>query len=342
MDDDQRHLLLWAYDPEAPSFRHRLRHLMPLLENHGWRCNAERLPKGRYVRRMIERRQQLRSATVLVLSKIKLTPAEGLLLRRWTRRVVVDFDDAIHIRRPRAPGLPPERSWLRRFKFDYTCGLADLVVAGNVVLAAEASHRASSVTVVPTPVALGAYPDPRNLSRQPHTLVWIGMPENLTYLELIRPALVRLTPRYPDLRLRVVSSAAPQWPDVPVEAVPWSEATEVEALSTSGIGLMPLSDDEWTRGKCAFKLLQYMAAGLPCVASPVGANHDAVVEGVTGLLAGDAGAWEQALQTLLEAPNRARALGSAGRERVRQHFDRQVIGPRMVELLEGVASSPSR
>jgi len=344
MDRDRRSLSLWAYDLEAPSFRHRLGHLVPLLEARGWQCQVERLPKRRYLRRMLARRTQLRSAEVLVLSKLKLTPAEGCLLRRWARRIVFDFDDAIHIRRPRAPGLEPDRSWLRRYKFGYTCGLADLVVAGNPVLAAEAAPHARRVEVVPTPVDLERYPEPGATAREPHTLVWIGMPENLAYLELIHPALARLAARYPELRLRVVSSACPDWSDVPLVARPWSEATETEALASAGIGLMPLSDDEWTRGKCAFKLLQYMAAGLPCVASPVGANREAVLDGVTGYLAAGSSDWELALEKLLDSPQHGRELGDAGRERVRQHFDRRVVAPRLVALLEEVAGgqSPSR
>ena len=102
------------------------------------------------------------------------------------------------------------------------------------------------------------------------------------YLEMIRPALARLAARHPALSVRVICSAFPDWPEIRIERIPWSAATEAASLAAAHIGVMPLTDDEWSRGKCAFKLLQYMAAALPCVASPVGANTEAVVDGVTG------------------------------------------------------------
>ena len=99
---------------------------------------------------------------------------------------------------------------------------------------------------------------------------------------MIRPALARLTGRHPALKMRIICSRFPDWPEINVEKIAWSSATEAESLAAAHIGVMPLTDDEWSRGKCAFKLLQYMAAALPCVASPIGANTEAVIDGVNG------------------------------------------------------------
>ncbi len=96
---------------------------------------------------------------------------------------------------------------------------------------------------------------------------------------MIRPALARLASRHPALKMRVICSRFPDWPEVNIERVAWSSATEAQSLAAAHIGVMPLTDDAWARGKCAFKLLQYMAAALPCVASPVGANTEAVIDG---------------------------------------------------------------
>ena len=129
----------------------------------------------------------------------------------------------------------------------------------------------------------------------------IVMTNRLDYLELIHPVLARLSSRWPRLQLRVISSSFPDWHDVRIERVPWSSESEVNGLMTADIGVMPLANDEWTRGKCAFKLLQYSASGLACVATDIGANREAVIDGVTGYLVRSQEDWERAISTLLES-----------------------------------------
>jgi len=323
----------WSYDAELPSFRHRLAPLAAELARRGVEVAVERFPKRRYVRRILERRSPLAATDLLVFAKINLAPLEGWLLRRSVAAAVFDFDDAIFLRRPRAVGAPPGRSPFRRAKFARSCRAASLVVAGNEFLADAARQHARRVAVVPTPVDLERHAEGPPGSADGQVLVWIGLPENLPYLELVRPALARLAAERPGLRLRVVSSRAPAWPEVAVEHVPWSADGEAAALASADVGLMPLTDDDWSRGKCSFKLLQYMAAGLPCVASPVGMNREVVVDGETGLWAPTVEAWEAALRRLLDSRALRVALGAAGRELVRTSYDRRVVVPRAVELL---------
>jgi glycosyltransferase involved in cell wall biosynthesis len=158
------------------------------------------------------------------------------------------------------------------------------------------------------------------------------MPGNLPYLEILRAPLANLAAEFPRLRLRVVSERPPAPLPVPVDFVRWSAENEARDLSSSGVGVMPLSDDDWTRGKGGFKLLQYMAARLPCVASPVGVNREIVAEGETGFLAADAAAWESALRSLLSDPARAARMGEAGRRRVERSYERSIVSRRVAEL----------
>ena len=153
--------------------------------------------------------------------------------------------------------------------------------------------------ILPTSIDASAYMPTTATQDDPPTIAWIGSPENLVYLEMIRPALARLAVRHPALRLKVICSRFPEWPEVTIERVPWSAPTEAAALAGAHIGIMPLSDDEWSRGKCAFKLLQYMAAALPCVASPIGANREAVIDGVSGFHARGTDEWERCLDLSL-------------------------------------------
>src|SRR3984957_12954100 len=263
----------------ACSRRHRMRSLVGTLETAGWRVRTERFPSGRYGLRTWERRALLREADVVVLHQIKLSAIEAALFARFSRRRIFDVDDAIYVRKPRRLGEPADDSRWRKRKFAATCRWVDVVAAGNDVLAGVARASARDVVTLPTSIDIAAYHPPRATAADPPTVVWIGSPENLVYLEIIRPALARLASRHPAFRMRVVCSRFPDWPEVSIERIAWSSATEAQSLATEHIGVMPLSDDEWARGKCAFKLLQYMAAALPCVASPVGANTEAVIDG---------------------------------------------------------------
>ncbi len=171
------------------------------------------------------------------------------------------------------------------------------------------------------------------------TIAWIGSPENLTYLEMIRPALGRLTVRHPEIKLKVICSRFPNWPEINVERDVWSEATEAASLAAAQIGVMPLTDDAWSRGKCAFKLLQYMAASLPCVASPVGANTEAVIDGFNGFHATGDLDWERSLERLIiSAPLRAR-LGANGHAHVVRRYSLRAYQTRYLALLARLAAA---
>jgi glycosyltransferase involved in cell wall biosynthesis len=212
----------------------------------------------------------------------------------------------------------------------------DVVAAGNDVLAAAAAPYARRIVTLPTALDANIYRATSATQDEPPTIAWVGNPENLAYLEILRPALARLAARHPTLRLRVICSEFPDWPEVRIEQVLWSPAAEIAALAGSHIGVMPLTDDEWSRGKCAFKLLQYMAASLPCVASPVGANTEAVVEGRTGFHARDVSEWEHALERLIGSAELRARLGAAGRAHVESRYGLQDYQARYLALFESL------
>ncbi len=369
--------LLLGYGLQQPSFRHRMRTLIGPLEESGWQVRTERFPSGRYGLRTWERRELLRWADVVVLHQIKLSALEARLFASLSRRRIFDVDDAIYVRKPRRLGDPVHDSIWRRRKFAATCRLADVVAAGSEVLAsvarrasgssvtadearsssendvpagvarsaagtgmcAEAAQRAApDVVILPTSIDTAAYRPTSATPADAPTIVWIGSPENLIYLQMIRPVLARLATRHRALRLRVICSEFPDWPEIEIERLAWNSNTEAAALAEAHIGVMPLTDDEWARGKCAFKLLQYMAAALPCVASPVGANTEAVIDGVTGFHARDADDWERALGRLIESPELRARCGAAGLAHVQRRFGLQTYQANYVTLLSRLAA----
>ncbi|MGO8828397.1 MAG: glycosyltransferase [Steroidobacteraceae bacterium] len=331
--------VLLGYDLDQPSFRHRMRSLVATLEAAGWQVRTERYPGGRYVLRTWERRALLGWADVAVLHQIKLSSVEARLFAALSRRRIFDVDDAIYVRKPRHLGEPPDDSLWRRGKFAATCRWVDVVAAGNGVLAGAARAAARAIDILPTSIEASCYRAAALAADAPPTIVWIGSPENLVYLEMIRPALARLTVRHPALRVRVICSAFPDWRDVHVERVAWSEATEADSLADAHIGVMPLSDDEWARGKCAFKLLQYMAASLPCVASPVGANTEAVIDGFNGFHARSLEDWERGLERLIVSAQLRAQFGANGRKHVVQHYAMHDYQKRYLALLTRLAAA---
>jgi glycosyltransferase involved in cell wall biosynthesis len=262
----------------------------------------------------------LQWADVTVLHQIKLSGFEARLLAAFARRRIFDVDDAIYVRKPRRLGEPADDSMWRRRKFAATCRWVDVVAAGNDVLAGVARSAARDVVILPTSIDTSCYQVTHASAEDAPTIAWIGSPENLVYLEMIRPALARLAARHPRLKVRVICSAFPDWSGINVERVAWSSATEAQSLAAAHIGVMPLTDDEWARGKCAFKLLQYMAAALPCVASPVGANTEAVIDGVNGLHARNNDEWEHALERLIVSPELRARFGAAGLAHVERRY----------------------
>jgi glycosyltransferase involved in cell wall biosynthesis len=338
-EPDVSKALLLGYGLTQASFRHRMQSLVVSLEAAGWEVRTEQFPGGRYGLRTWERRALLRWADVTVLHQIKLSALEARVFARYSRRRVFDVDDAIYVRKPRRLGDPADESPWRAAKFDATCRLVDAVVAGNEVLAGVARRVAPQVDILPTSIEAGAYRAASLPDTAPPTIVWVGSPENLVYLEMIRPALARLAARRPGLTLKVICSAFPSWPELRIEPVVWSPQTEVSGLAAAHIGIMPLSDDTWARGKCAFKLLQYMAASLPCVASPIGANAEAVIDGVTGFHAHDLDAWERRLDDLIVAPDLRARFGAAGHAHVQSRYAMCVYRTQYAELLARLAAN---
>lgn len=244
---------------------------------------------------------------------------------------VFDFDDAVWIRY-----ISPANSYYSFLRFPgktaTSCRRAAGVMAGNPFLADYAARYNGRVTVVPTTIDTDTYrPPPRATNHEP-VIGWTGTHSTIRYLEIIRPALERLRERLP-FRMVLVGAEGFTPKGVDVEYRPWRSATEVRDLSDFDVGVMPLADGEWERGKCGFKALQYMALGVPPVVSPVGVNREIVADGVNGRHALSAEEWEEALHLLLTKPELRARLGAAARARVEDSFSARIHAPRVARVL---------
>jgi len=163
-------------------------------------------------------------------------------------------------------------------------------------------------------------------------LVWIGSSSTLKYLAEIKPVLEEIGSRFNNVILRIICDESFDLKNLPVEKCFWSQDTRGADLATSDIGLAPLPDNRFTRGKCSFKVLEYSAAGLPVIASPVGTNSDYVRDNVTGFLVTDTRQWVDRITQLIESPQLRKKMGQEGRA-FTQKFDVSVIGEQLTRLI---------
>lgn len=253
-------------------------------------------------------------------------------------KFILDFDDAQFHR------YDSHYSWVIRKlfagKFSHLIPRAHLIVAGNRYISAHSKNlSARRVEILPTVVDINRYQvkNYRDAVSTPR-VVWIGTPETIHLLKSIADSLTDLAKRT-SFTLRVIGGGAINVPGVATEVFPWSEDSENALLSACDIGVMPLSDAPWNRGKCAYKLIQYMACGLPVVASPVGANCDVVVDKECGFFASSAAEWTDQLELLLKNGELRQRMGQAGRVRVQMNYCLQATAPRLVAKIQNASSS---
>lgn len=314
---------------QQASFRLRIEALRPLLQQRGFDLDVQVRPKQLFARRALLRFAQ--NFPAVILQRKLLDPADAKLLRRHAKNIFYDIDDAVMFHAHHV-GL-----WSRfrtRRRFEATAKIVDHVVAGNEYLAAMFRRRGRPVTVLPTVV------DPQHYQVKSHAptdaprLVWIGSRSTLPYLRERLPAIEFAAREVSGLRLMIIADAPLTSDAIPIDHIPWSAATEAAALASADIGLAPTPRDRWTLGKCGFKIVQYMASGLPVIASPVGANEQ-LVQDDTGILATSPDQWRDAILKLARDGDLRHRMGTIARQRV---LDRYSLGRAVdvwVELLTG-------
>jgi glycosyltransferase involved in cell wall biosynthesis len=339
-----RILGLALYGPLAASTRYRLGQYVPSLAASGLEVDIRSLLGDDYLRRRFagERigaalllksvahrlkellTQQSYDAAVVHCELMPLLPAalESALLRI---PYVYDFDDAFYLKYGSGKLAP-----LLGNKFDQMMRKAVAVTAGSRVLAEYATRHNARTHLLPTVVDTDRYLPAHRAPDGLFTIGWVGSPSTAEYLAQLVAPLSHIGREGP-VRLVIIGAPAPAVPGVEVIALPWSEADEVRLINTFDVGIMPLTDNPWARGKCAFKLIQYMACGVPGIASPVGANND-VLTPECGILASSAVEWANAFRTLRDQPALRRAMGEASRARVEEHYSLRRTAP----VFEGV------
>lgn len=331
---------LTRYGYKMGSSRVRVHNYLPYLEAMGFDCRVLCYPsspdprtRAGYLRRAAN---LARWADLLVLQRVLLKEYQMDLLRRLSRSVVFDFDDALYAPPDSTAGDPCEQRMYHMIeeRLAKVLSWSDGVIAGSEYLAGYASRFNERVFVIPSPVDTGIYyPRAGGRDRTRRTVVgWIGSPESARDFMALGDPDMFLEALRGEAVLKVVG-ARPPWPEsTGVICEQWSLEGEMEQLRSFDVGIMPLNDTERTRGRCSYKAIQYMGMGIPVVASPVGAAPEVVVDGSTGIMAETSGEWAAAMRLLLRDDRKREEMGAAGYRKAREKYSYEVNAPALAEV----------
>jgi glycosyltransferase involved in cell wall biosynthesis len=348
-------VILPQHDQMGGSSRLRLYQYVPAFENAGLkpttyplissqllksRYKSGKYPKWQIAKTYLKRIRlllSLKAASVVLIEKelFRYLPFEFEKFLLRGKRIVLDYDDAVFHNYDTHPS--PVVKKLLKEKISRLMKLADCVVVGNPYLRIYAENSgAKNIVLLPTVVDLAKYQNSTSemsteLTTVPR-IVWIGSPSTVKYLEIVKPALEKLFQKTQFI-LRVIGGVI-DLPKIKTEIIPWDIKSEVKLIKECQIGIMPLTDSAWERGKCGFKLIQYMACGLPTVGSPIGINSEIIDHEKSGFLASNISDWVKYLERLLSSVTLRNEMGLAGLKIVEQRFTLNTTGPVIIEKIK--------
>jgi hypothetical protein len=316
--------------------RYRIRAFGEFLAERGATLEVACLHKG--ILKKLSDLHKAKDADVVILQR-KLMPLWQIyLLRTWANRLIFDFDDAVFQRDSNS--AKGSASWSRLARFRAVAYEADLVIAGNDYLrrAALDCTWPDRLCVVPTCIDTKKYrPAVHKRTGLQARLVWIGQQTTLQSLGKAEGEMAAIARRMPGMEFRQICDRSAAMAGFNVVLRPWSEKTEAGELAQGDIGIAWMPDDSWSLGKCGLKVLQYMAAGLPVVANPVGIHKEMIIDGETGYLADTPDAWAEAVARLAFNPLLRKKMGDAARHWVEEKYSVAAWGPTFAErVLHGV------
>ncbi len=350
-------LFVAQYGPLAASSRTRVFDYLPLLRRAGVTCDVRVVTpnglvrlndKGILLRLLYYVLSYLRALwtgwicvftasqyDAILIQKALFSFPIPRLLQRYRHKIFFDFDDAIFtLENPDASWINRLRTRRRASKVPAMLQTAHHAIVENAYTAAFATRFCPFVSQITGPVDTERYAPAKKPTGEKVALGWIGSSWTTRYLDLIRDPLAALSQRYPNLELRLIGAGDFDVDALRVTRSDWALETEVGLMQTFDIGLMPLPDDLFTRGKGGYKLLQYMAMGLPVVASPVGINREIVAHGETGFLAETDAEWIAFLGALIDDQTLRCRMGVAGRAKAIARYALKKSGEQLLALLK--------
>jgi glycosyltransferase involved in cell wall biosynthesis len=303
---------------------YRIQQYFPYLEAHGF--HVELLTSRMSFLKVVE---QIRGVDVLYIQRLLFNPLKLSIIKTAAKKIVYDFDDAVMY------GSRGE-SATRARKFRNMVKHANAVFCGNRFLFQEAKkYGVDNLYYVPTVVDTDEYPVKDHVTTKPVIVGWIGSRSTLRYLVDMEQLVLNATDEK-GVIFKIVAdkSLNTNAPNVVFEK--WTADREKSLLLSFDIGVMPLRDDIWSRGKCGLKLIQYMASGLPSIAHPFGAAQEIISDGVNGMLRSDMDSWKDAIETLSRDITQRVRIGRAARDAIEERYSLRVWGPKVREIIKSL------
>lgn len=319
---------------QPPSSRLRVMNCLDAYRAAGIEPTVLPIPSG-FLDRIRMLRAVARNDVVLIQKKTSFHPVELALMKRLNPRIIFDMDDAVMLHELEHHKPLTGKNLI---KFIRTVNHCAAVVAGNRFLAAFAEPNCKRVYELPTPIDTQRY-ELKDYSTPSDKVIigWVGVRGNLHYLKRLEAVFQKLSAEFPNLYLKIVSNDFIDMDGVRIIKERWALDTEIESLRSFDIGIMPLDDTLWARGKCGYKILQYMGVGVPAVASPVGINSEFVRHGESGFLASSSEDWYKALKTLVAESQSRQAFGLKGRKLVEQYYSQEYFSTQYLKVFQEVA-----
>jgi glycosyltransferase involved in cell wall biosynthesis len=349
-----RILLLHKYGRKSASFRYRLEQYLPYLKNAGYSYKVESLLTDRYLEHKFKtgKRDWLGYIRVflhrlslfwrvrnfgLVIICVEFLPYFPPVFEKYLKWInipyIFDYDDPVFHYYDLSGNYIVKLAFGK--KYATVLSNASYIIGGSPYLVNFSKQFNNNVIYLPTVVDPSHYNRVKTFSnkRPTFTIGWIGSPSTSIYLNLITPALKNICKQY-DVRIVLIGAGNFFIEDVPVEIKTWTEKSEVDLLLEFDVGIMPLTDDLWSQGKCGFKLVQYMACGLPVIASPVGVNTEMVEHGKNGFLASSIDEWIRAFSNLAEDKELCKKMGQHSRITFENEYSLSVTAPKFLSIIQ--------
>lgn len=321
-------VLFLIQDYSMPSSRVRVLNLLPDLQKRGINFDVFCYPRGLADKITIFR--GLKKYDLIFLQKKLPTPLEALILKKLAPILFFDFDDAIYLRHDSSEDI---ESRSRQLKFKAIVSRADIIIAGNRILAQEAKKYNKNVVIIPSAVETRGIPQKNyDFDNEKIIIGWVGGAVNLSHLRIVEPVLRKLSEKY-NIELRIICSESIEMDGVDVKFVPWSLDTQEAEIAKFDIGIMPLPKTRHSEGKCGYKALQYMAAAVPPVVSDVGINSDIVEHDREGFVAKDLDEFYKYLKILIEDKDLRRQMGQKARQKVERCYSIPVVSNMLYDVL---------
>ena len=353
---NKRILVLPRYSRNGPSSRVRFYQFFPLIKEHGYDCTIAPFFDEQYIENLYNH-QPVNIIRVLSAYYRRFSTARSIdrydlvwlqyellpWLPFWMEKIlirnkiplIVDYDDAVFHRYDQC-SHKIIRLLLGR-KISRIMRSAQVVIAGNPYLADYAIQAgARRVEILPSTVDMQRYRPVQKKAETKVKIGWVGTQRTVHYLEILKPVFECILDKNIELVL-IGAETPPDLKTLPIKNIAWSEQSEIQSIQDLDIGIMPLPDNPFERGKCGFKLIQYMACGLPVVASPVGVNSEIVRHGENGFLAETESEWIDALRYFIEHPATRKKMGAMGHKVVESSYSLQVTAPLLLEIFHSLS-----